>query len=143
MTDQWHLFLSNRQRFASGHPNLPFHQIQARDVFGHRVLDLQAGIHLHEEKLAARVQQEFHRACALVADGLCGLDRRFTHGLAQFGCQAGRRCFFDDLLMSALNGAVALIEVETVTMAVGKHLNLDVARSEDVFLHQHSRVAER
>jgi hypothetical protein len=37
-----------RQRLARGHPQLPFHQILAGHRLGHRMLDLQTGVHLHE-----------------------------------------------------------------------------------------------
>ncbi len=44
------LLLRQWQRFAAGHAQLPLHQIEAGDGFGHRVLDLQPRVHLHEIK---------------------------------------------------------------------------------------------
>ena len=37
-----------RQRLAGGDAQLPFHQVEAGDRLGDRMLDLQAGVHLHE-----------------------------------------------------------------------------------------------
>jgi hypothetical protein len=39
------------QRGASGHENLRAHQIDAGDLLGHSMLDLDAGVHLDEEPL--------------------------------------------------------------------------------------------
>jgi hypothetical protein len=39
----------------AGHAQLPFDQILAGDHLGHRVLDLQAGVHLHEVEAAVLV----------------------------------------------------------------------------------------
>ena len=140
---QRHLFLADRQRLAPGDTDLPGDQVQAGDGLGDRVLHLQAGVHLHEEELATRVQQEFHGAGADIADGLGGLHRRFAHGAAQRRGHAGRRGFLDHLLVAALDRAVALVEVQAVAVLVGEYLDLHVARLEDIFLHQHARVAER
>ncbi|MCY1213453.1 hypothetical protein D9M72_252340 [compost metagenome] len=142
MADQRHLLLGDRQRFATGNANLPGHQVEAGDGFGDRVLHLQAGVHFHEEEVATLIQQEFHGAGTDVADGLGGAHGGFTHGAAQFRRQAGGGRFFDDFLVAALDGAVALVEVQAVAVAVGEHLDFHVARLEDVLLHQHARVAE-
>ena len=42
------LLLDERQRFARCDPDLPFDEIEARYRFRHRMLDLQARVHLHE-----------------------------------------------------------------------------------------------
>ena len=42
------LVLRQRQRLAGGDAQLPFDQIEAGDHLGDRMLDLQAGVHLHE-----------------------------------------------------------------------------------------------
>ena len=39
---------AQRQRLAGGDAQLPFDQVEAGDHLGHRMLDLQAGVHLHE-----------------------------------------------------------------------------------------------
>ena len=45
--------------------------------------------------------------------------------------------------MAPLDAAVALAEVDAVALAVGEHLDLDVARRADVLLHVDGAVAER
>src|ERR1017187_4213569 len=43
--------------------NLQLDQVEASRTFGHRVLDLQPGVHLHEpEALSLGLVQELHRA---------------------------------------------------------------------------------
>jgi hypothetical protein len=59
--------LRQRQRLAARHAQLPLDQVEPGDGLGHRVLHLQAGVHLHEEEVAAGVEQEFHRAGAFIA----------------------------------------------------------------------------
>ena len=73
--------------------------------------------------------------------------RRSRGGLAQcraqLRVQAGCRRLLDDLLMAALQGAVALEQVDRLPVPVGEHLHLDVARPIDQPLEQHAVVAER
>ena len=143
MAQQGYLVLGHGQGFATGHADLPGHQVQAGDGFGDRVFHLQAGVHLHEEEFTAGVEQEFHGAGADVADGLGRPYRGFAHGLAQLGAQAGSRGFFHHFLVAALDRAVALVEVQAVAVLVGKDLDLHVPWLEQVFFHQHPRIAER
>ena len=56
------------------------------------------------------------------------------------GDRAGR--LLDDLLVAALDRAVALEEVDHVAVAIAEHLDLDVARLEDRLLDVDERVAE-
>ena len=53
---------------------------------------------------------------------------------------AGR--LLDQLLVAALDGAVALAEVDDVAVLVGQHLDLDVARVGQVALEVDRRVGE-
>ena len=143
MTLQRDLGLGDRQRLALRHADLPGHQVQASDRFGDGVLDLQARVHLHKKELATRIQQKLHRAGAHVADCLSSPHGRLTHCLAHLRGQPGCRRFFDDLLVTALNRAVALVEVQALAVLVGEHLDLHMARLEHVFFDQHARIAER
>ena len=47
--------LRDRQLLAGGDAHLQFDQVDAGDHLGDRVLDLQAGVHLHEEELVGTV----------------------------------------------------------------------------------------
>ena len=55
-------------------------------------------------------------------------------------CSGGR--FFQQLLMAALDGALALSEADDVAVLVGQHLEFDVARVLDVLLHVEVAIAE-
>jgi hypothetical protein len=112
------------------------------------MLDLQARVHLHEKEAVrlqavARIRDELDRAGADVADRPRRLHRRAAHGGARRLGHAGRRSLLDDLLVAALQGAVALEQMHDIAVRVGKNLQLDVARRQNVFLDQHAGVAER
>ena len=92
------------------------------------MLDLDAGVHLHEVEGAVLVEQELDRAGRVVADGRGQLDRGFAHLLAQLGRDGRRRRLLDQLLVAALHGAVALAQVHDVAVLVAEDLDLDVPR---------------
>ena len=73
------ILLLERQRRSRRDLDLRLDQIEARDQLGHRMLDLDAGVHFEEVEVALGVDQEFDRAGVGVVDGLGGLDRDFTH----------------------------------------------------------------
>ena len=55
---------------------------------------------------------------------------------------AGELRLFPDLLVAALQRAVALAEMDGLAVAVADHLDLDVARLAEIFLHVDGVVAE-
>ena len=129
-----------------GDAQLPLDQIEAGDFFGHRVLDLQARVHLHEIKTGLfifRIDDELDRACANVTDCLCRFDCGLAHRGAPLFRHPRRRRFFQYLLMPPLHRAVALEQVDAVAVGVGEHLNLDVARAGEIFFDQHRVVTKR
>ncbi|KAG1442994.1 hypothetical protein G6F57_018241 [Rhizopus arrhizus] len=96
------------QRFARGHAQHAFHQVQARHGFRHRVLNLQPRVDLQEiEAIARRVVNEFHRAGRPVVHGLAQLYGRRQQRLAGRRRQQRRWRFFDDFLVAPLHRAVA------------------------------------
>ena len=97
------------------------------------MLDLDAGIHLDEEELAVLVE-EFEGACAPVADAPAGLDAAQADLLDERAVDTGRGSFLDDLLVSALERAVAIAEPEMIVVLVAQDLNLDVAWLLEKFL---------
>jgi hypothetical protein len=86
--------------------------------------------------------EEFEGAGAAVADLAAGVGAALADAVAQLGGQFGRRRFLDDLLVAPLHRAVALAEEHRVLVLVGQHLDLDVARVLEEFLHVHRGVAE-
>ena len=118
-----------RQRLAGGDAQLPFDQVEPGDHLGHRMLDLQPRVHLHEvEALAAGLDDELDRAGADIADRARRRDRRLAHAPARSPVEARRRRLLDHLLVAALDRAVALEQVHDVAVRVGEDLDLDVAR---------------
>jgi len=79
-----HLVLAEGERLAGGHPELPLDQVHPRDQLRHRMLHLDAGIHLHEVEFAVLVE-ELDGARALVVHRLGGPHRRLAHGVALLG----------------------------------------------------------
>ena len=71
-----------------------------------------ARVHLEEEVLAVRVEQPFDRPGRAVPDGPRGLDRDRADPRSQLVVDGGRRRLLDELLMAALDRAVALAEVD-------------------------------
>ena len=91
------------------------------------MLDLHARVHLDEVE-GAVLEEELEGADAVVADLPAGL----RAALADLGDQrldrSGRRRLLQHLLVAALQRAVAAAEPDGVAVAVGEHLDLDMAR---------------
>ena len=109
------------------------------------MLDLQPGVHLEEEEVAVVVGHELDGARAGVADRR----GRQPGGVEQLGAHAAvafderRRRLLDDLLVAALDRALALADRPDGAVRVGHHLHLDVVAGGQVALAEHRRVAER
>jgi hypothetical protein len=137
------LFLRKRQRLARGAAQLPFDQVEPGDVLGHRMLHLKPGVHLQEIQLAAVVvEQKFHGAERVVADGAAEGEGVLVQGGALRGAQKRRGRLLDHLLVIALDRALALEQVHQAAVAVAGELHLDVARRADQLFEQHPVVAE-
>ena len=141
MADDSDLILRRRQVAAGGDPDLLQHEIDVGNAFGDGMFDLDAGVHLDEIELAVLVQK------------LDGADAEILHvlhrlgaGRADPGARGGgknrRGAFFPDLLMAALQRAIALAEMDRAAAAVAQYLDLDVARLLQVFFQIDRGVAE-
>ena len=112
------------------------------------MLDLQARVHLQKIEIVTegaalrRNHQELQGAGVGVAGGARNPDRRLAHGFAQSGRHDGRGRFFHHLLVAALQGALALAQVDQVAVVVAQDLKLDVPRPLQVLFDVHRRVAE-
>ena len=106
------------------------------------MLDLKPRVHLDEEELAVLVE-EFERAGALVAELLASppvgdaAERR-----ALVRVERGRRRLLEQLLVLALQRAVALAEMDDAALAVAQDLHLDMARPVEIALEIDRAVAE-
>ena len=121
---------------ALGDQDLRTHQIHAGDHLRHRVLHLNAGIHLDEVVMALAVHQKFQRSGVGVAHLFGDLHRVLIQLLADLLGHGERRGELHHLLIPPLERAVPLVEMDHVAVLVGKDLHLDVLRFHEELLHE-------
>ena len=135
------------ERMPLGDQELQSDEIDAKDLLADGVLDLEAGVHLEEVRLAGREvrvrDEELDGACADIVDSLDSSARRIVEDLAHLVTDRRRRCFFDDFLVPALDRAVTVADDPARAVGVGHDLHLDVTRGRQVGLDEHGGVAER
>ena len=141
------ILLRQWQRFARRDTQLPFHQIDARDRFGHRMLHLQTRVHFHEpepvrSQTIRAVDNKLNRARAFIANRFRGAHRSYPHRRAHL--HGHPRCggFLNHFLMPPLQRTIPLEEMHRLC-AIAKDLHLDMARAGDEFLDQHRVIAKR
>ena len=129
---------------ALGDVELRPDEVDAGGQLGDRVLDLEAGVDLEEgEGLLAGVVEELDGARADVPDGQGEPLGRRLQLVGLLGAQQRRGGLLDDLLVAALDRAVAHAERPGGAVAVGDQLHLDVAGAGDQPLEEDGAVAER
>ena len=138
---QLDVLLLDGQRLAGGGEDALAHDVDAGHHLGHAVLDLHARVHLQEEVLPV-LEQALDRAGADVVDGARRVDADLADRLAHRLVDGRGRRLLDQLLVAALDRAVALAEVDDVAVAVGEDLDLDVARVGQVALEVDGAVGE-
>ena len=106
------------------------------------MLDLDAAVQLEEEEGVA-LDHELDGSGAAVADRLPERDRSLVEGRAEQGGEAGGRRLLEHLLMTPLDGTVALADSDDVTVRIGKELHLHVPWPLEVALAVEGAVAER
>ena len=131
-----------RELLAGRHPDHLLDEIDAGHQLGHRMLDLEPRVHLEEIEAAILPGDEFHRAGAVVADRLGERHRLLAHPGTRLRVEQRARRFLDDLLVAALDRALALAEMDHVAVLVAQHLDFDVARIGDELLDEDAIVAE-
>ena len=114
------------QRLARGDQQLGAHQIHARNHFGDGVFHLDAGVHFDEVVVPLAVHQEFHCAGVDKAHRLGDLHCVGAQGVAHLLIHRKGGGELHYLLETALQGAVALVEMDDVAVSVGQNLHLDV-----------------
>src|SRR5260221_8260648 len=142
MPAQRHIGLGEIQRLTCRDTELLAHEIQPRHHLRHRVLDLQARIHLHEIVVVVLVHQELHRADAFIAEIEHRFDRPCAHVLPHRFWEARAGRLLQQLLVPALYRAVALAQKHSVAVVVAEHLHLDMLGAPQVLLDVESVVVE-
>ncbi len=145
MPREAHVRLTERQRRSGCDPHLLLDEVDARHEFGDGMLDLQPCVHLDEEELVGPVagHEELDCSGAPIVDGCRGRAGSGAQAFPGRRVDDGRRRLLHDLLVSTLERALALAEVDDVPVGVGEHLHLDMARALDEPFEQQRVVAER
>ena len=140
------VFLAEGKGIAGGDGQLQRDEVEARHGFRDGVLDLQAGVHFEEGEGTAAVLRLTHEKLDGAGVHVAGV----LHEAQGGGCElfaedvvdGGTGGLFDELLVAALDGAVAFAEVDCVAVAIGEDLHLDMAGVPDVALEEEAVVAE-
>ena len=132
---------SSGKSLALGDQQLQADQVEGGDLLGHGMLDLEPGVHLEEEELAA-VVEKLDGAGSHVAHRAGRGDRGFAHLLAGGLIDHRRGGLLDDLLMAPLNRALALEHRHHVAVGVAENLDLDMPRRHQVAFEEDGVVAE-
>src|SRR4051812_206121 len=143
----WPLIRAWRAEAGSGSPSAMRNCSSTRSrpvtLLGDRVLDLEPGVHLQEVKAPVTVQHELDGARSGVADRPAGRDGRGGQRVAKIVVDGRGRALLHDLLVAALDRALALEQVDHVAVGVTEDLDLDVPGVGDEPLQEHGAVAER
>src|SRR5262252_85059 len=117
--------LRNRELFSRSNTDHLFDKIDAGDQLSHRMLDLQARVHLEEVKAFVLPRDKLYGSGAVVADGFSQRDRLIAHLLPSRRIEQRAWRLFDHFLIAPLDGAFPLAKMDNVAMLVAKHLNFD------------------
>ena len=105
------------------------------------MLNLHPGVHLDKVKRVV-FEQELKRARTAIPHVEAGAHTGIANLVAQGIIDTGGWRLLDDFLMAALQRAVAITEMNRIALPVRQHLNFDVARPLQEFLHVDNRRAE-
>jgi hypothetical protein len=133
---------ARRQRPSGRHVELLVDEVHVGDKLAHPVLDLEPGIDLEEPEIAIRSQQELGRRGIGQADRGGDLDAELVQPPPLVGRQTRRRRLFHELLVAALDGAVALAQGNNRAVLVADQLHLDVPGALDIALEIDGAIAE-
>src|SRR5437870_5571238 len=110
-----------------GDQDLALDDVHAGDLLGDGVLDLDARIDFDEvEEAGIGIKEEFDGAGVVQVHGVADGEGSVEDALAGGGFEIMGRRHFDDFLMAALQGAIALVQVNQMAVVIAKKLHLDV-----------------
>ena len=130
------------QRGTGRNENLSAHHVDSGHHLGDGMLHLDTRVHFDKIVVSVFVDQEFHRTGVDIVDRLCNLHGVFIELVANLLRHAPGRGKFHDLLVAALQRAVALAEVADAAVLVGEDLHLYVLGLHKVFFYEYAVVAE-
>src|ERR1700722_20408738 len=116
MAVKFHFVLRQCEVVAGGDADLLDDEVDVGDHLGHRMLDLDAGVHFDEVELAVLVE-EFDGADAEIFDLAHRLGDSFADLITHRGVERRRGAFLPDLLVAPLQRAVALAEMNGAACA--------------------------
>ncbi len=106
------------EAFAGGDFDLLFDQVDPVDLFGHRMFDLDTGIHFEKVKVAGIIDEKLHRTGVFVLNGLGQFDGGFPHAFTEIAIEKGGGRFFEKFLVAALDRAVAFADMDNFTALI-------------------------
>mmetsp|Transcript_37608 Transcript_37608/g.57626 ORF Transcript_37608/g.57626 Transcript_37608/m.57626 type:complete len:264 (+) Transcript_37608:1067-1858(+) len=127
---------------ASGNHNLLLNKVHSRNLLGDGVFYLKTGVHLQEEEILVLVHQELHGTGGEVPTGGRQLDGLGSHLVTSCLVKGGGGGLLNDLLVSSLDGALSLGEVDVVAGLVSEDLELNMTGVFNVLFNENSSIAE-
>ncbi len=118
MALELHVGLLQLQAFVAGDTQLFLDDVDTGDHFCDRVFHLHAGVHLNEVETFIFVE-ELESAGTPVIDFLAGVDATLGHFVFQVLGNVRRWCFFHHFLVTTLQGAVPVAQMNGMAGAVG------------------------
>jgi hypothetical protein len=106
------------------------------------VLDLNTRVNFNEVMPSHLIDQELCSSSIPVPDALREPDRVRQNGLTHFFGQVSCRGNLNNLLVTSLDGAVTLEQVNRVTDAIGKNLDFDMTGALKETLYKDSTISE-
>lgn len=131
-----------RKSSTSSDLDLGSDNINAGDFLSNGVLDLNTGVDLDEVVAVKLVDQKLCSACIAVVDRLGQSDGVVEDSISDLGGKILGRGNFDDLLVSTLNGAVTLVQVDNVAVVVTEQLDLNVLGLVEESLDENGAIAK-
>ena len=130
------------ERCASGDLDLGGNNIDAGDLFGDGVLDLDSGVDLNEVVPVLLVDQELCGTGVAVVDRPGELDGIGQDGVAGLDWEILCGSKLDHFLVTSLNRAVTLVQVDHVAVAVTEELDFNVLGLVEEALDEDGAVAK-
>ena len=141
MPTQLQIALVQGQSLTGGDPELPFDEVEPGHHLGDRVLDLQPRVHFDKIETVG-IGDKLDRTGPDIADRSHRGHGCLPHCGPPLCIEPRRRGLLQHFLMATLDRAVAFEQMDRVAMAIGKNLEFDVTRLQQIFLNQHAIVAK-